>query len=210
MNFQSLKGYKNYLLFPQKPLLSLGILSFTIVGGAFITLQTSQAIKNNHTPQIMSRLTTLQSQLTTLQQAVNKPLPEINVDAITQQIALLSDHLNQLHTINPEEFNQTLNHTEANLRSQLNAIQTVVNHLDAKTNPIKYVNHKHLPFKVVSLDSIQQIPVASLAYDFKVVPLEKNDALAGWTLIHLDYGKQRIEFENARKERVLITNKHIG
>ena len=69
---------------------------------------------------------------------------------------------------------------------------------------------KSLPFAIVSIDSIQQVPVASVTYDYKTIPLEKGDALAGWKVVSVDYSKQRLELENAQSERVLVTHEHVG
>jgi len=77
--------------------------------------------------------------------------------------------------------------------------------LNQKQHPITYLPASTLPFQVISIDSIQQVCVASVRYDYKTVPLEKSDALAGWTVLSLDFGKQKIELENANKERVVVT-----
>ena len=105
---------------------------------------------------------------------------------------------------------QALNQTEATLAKRLDAIQEIVRHLDSKQVAIKYLDPKTLPFHVVSIDSIQHIPVASITYDFKTIPVEQGDALAGWRVLSLDYGKQRMELENTKKERVRLTHNSIG
>lgn len=188
---------------PHRSLLLLLALCLTIglstLGFLLVTLTKSQMPNDTD---VMARLNTLQSQLTTLEHSINKPLPK--------EITQLSERLEHLKKATADELNQTITHTEATLSNQLDSIQTVVNHLDAKASPTKYLRPENLPFNIVSLDSIQQIPVASIAYDFKIIPLEKNDVMAGWTLISLDYGKQRLEFENTKKERVLITHEQIG
>lgn len=61
-----------------------------------------------------------------------------------------------------------------------------------------------LPFKVLSIDSIQEVPVASIAYHYKTQAMEKGDALAGWTVFEINYAKQTIEFENTDKAHVLV------
>lgn len=198
---------REWLLFPSRPILSITLLGLTTVTGALLATHETTHAKP---AEVISSLTALQTQLTSLANAINKPSFDVNVDGISQQIAGLSVRLNQLRAVDPEQLNQTINHTETVLSGQLNSIQTTVNHLDEKAMPVKYLKPENLPFNVVSLDSIQQIPVASIAYDFKVIPLEKGDVMAGWTLIQLDYGKQRLEFENAKKERVLITHEQIG
>ena len=83
-------------------------------------------------------------------------------------------------------------------------------HLEEKKTSLKYLPVQSLPFSVISLDSIQHVSVATIAYDFKHVPLEKGDSLAGWRVISIDYGTQHMEFENTKKERVLVTLNQIG
>ena len=36
------------------------------------------------------------------------------------------------------------------------------------------------------------------------MPLEKSDSLAGWTVLSVDFGTQKIELENANKEHVIV------
>ena len=195
-------------LFPLKRQTIVTIIIGVAVIGSALLLENRKPINatDMQSLEVMSRLTALQMQLTQVEHAVNKPLKEVNLDAITQQISLLTTRLGQLRAVNPDE----LHHTETTLQGQLKSIEATINHLDTKSTPIHYLKPENLPFKVVSLDSIQHIPVASVAYDFKTIPLEKNDMLAGWTLISLDYGKQRLAFENSKKERVLITHEFIG
>ncbi|HAU1882023.1 TPA: hypothetical protein JBJ86_17435, partial [Legionella pneumophila] len=71
-------------------------------------------------------------------------------------------------------------------------------------HPIKYLPINTLPFKVISIDCIQQVSVATVAYNFKTVPLEKSDQLAGWTVLSIDFGLQRMELENGNKEHVVV------
>ncbi|WP_426741416.1 hypothetical protein, partial [Pseudomonas aeruginosa] len=73
-----------------------------------------------------------------------------------------------------------------------------------KRHPIKYLPVTSLPFKVISIDSIQQISVATVAYNFKTIPLEKSDKLADWIVLSIDFGLQRMELENSNKEHVVV------
>ncbi len=74
---------------------------------------------------------------------------------------------------------------------------------------MKILSASQLPFKVLSIDSIQEIPTVSLAYHYKTQALEKGDTLAGWTVFEIDFAKQIIEFENADKAHVLVhLNQH--
>lgn len=90
------------------------------------------------------------------------------------------------------------------IKKQLEGITDLLRHLDEKKQPVKMLSENQLPFKVLSIDSIQEIPVASIAYHYKTQALEKGDALAGWTVFEIDFAKQIIEFENADKAHALV------
>lgn len=188
-------------------LISMGVIVMLIIGiGVYLTMHASGKPQvDNHSEALLTHLTTIQKRLSTIEQVVSHT-GNLNLEPIKQQLNLLSNRINQLQSINPAQLTQT----EKILHEQLNTIQTVVNHLDKTTTPIKYLAVNELPFHILSLDSIQHIPVASVDYDFKVIPLEKEDKLASWKLIRVNYAKQELEFENAKKERVLITRDHIG
>lgn len=159
---------------------------------------------------VAERLDALHSQLESIEKTTRKPLPEINLSGITEQIASLSKSINELREADKQHLTQTLSQTEAALGHELHSIREVVNHLDAKKSPVKYLSIKELPFAIISIDSIQQVPVASVAYDYKTIPLERGDSLAGWKIVSVDYSRQRIELENAKSERIVVTQDHIG
>ena len=163
-----------------------------------------------NTQLVVSRLNQLQTQLESVQESVKKPLPDVDLSAITQQINAVSARLEAVRASNVDELSQTITHTETTLAGKLDSITDVVSHLDQRASPVKFVDLSALPFKVVSIDSIQQIPVASIAYDFKTVPMEKGDALAGWRVVSLDYSKQRMELQNKQNAHVLVTYEHMG
>ena len=188
-------------------LVSMSAIIMLIIGvGVYMVIHTIEKTPiNNHSEALLTHLTTIQKRLSTIEQVVSHT-DSPNLEPIKQQLNLLSNRINQLQTIKPAQLTQT----EKILHEQLNTIQTAVNHLDKTRTPITYLAANELPFHILSLDSIQHIPVASVDYDYKVIPLEKEDRLASWKLIRMDYAKQQLEFENSKKERVLITRDHIG
>lgn len=159
---------------------------------------------------VLSRFDEMQGLLKTLADNANKPLPKINLKEISAQMELLSNHLVELREADNQLLAEKINDTQKVLGQELHSIKKVVTHLDSQKSPIKYLPVKILPFSIVSIDSIQQTPVASVAYDYKTIPLEKGDALAGWKVVAVDYGKQRLELENSKAERVLVTHEHVG
>lgn len=202
-----LPNWKLLLLFPEHRVLSVLIIGAAAVAGTALAITNEPDTKPNL---VMSQLNALQARITGLQELVTKPIPEINLSGITQQVQQLSKQIVEVHTQNSAHFDQSLSKTETALVMRLESIQQLIRRLDAHKSPVKFLNPKDLPFKVISLDSIQHIPVASIAYDFKTIPLEKDDSLAGWKVIHIDYGKQQLEFENSKKERVVLSHEQIG
>jgi hypothetical protein len=178
------------------------LLSLNLVLGITIVLL---QYKNSHEPiQISARLNEIQSQIGTLQQAVKAPAEKIDLSAINQDFNRLTALIGELKSKDEGQLNQLVIESRTQLADKLDAMHTVINSLDQKHHPIKYLPVTALPFKVIGIDSIQEVSVASVAYDFKTIPLEKSDSLAGWAVLSVDFGKQKIELENANKERVVV------
>ncbi len=149
--------------------------------------------KTNHEPaKIDARLNEIQSQLGNLQQAVKAPAEKIDLSSINQDFNRLEKLISDLKSKDEGQLNQLVIESRTQLSNKLDAMHTVFDSLDKKQHPIKYLAVGALPFKVVSIDSIQQVSVASVAYDYKTIPLEKSDALAGWTVLSVDFAKQKI------------------
>ena len=197
--------FKSFLPFPERRLLSYSLLGLTLGSGALLAVMSAT---NMHEYNV-SQLDLLQNNLSKLQDSVNKPALAVNLNPMTQQIQQLSQQLDDVRAQNSNHLDQALNQTETALITRLDEIQQMVRHLNEKQLPVKYLPPESLPFSVVSVDSIQHVSVATLDFDFKYVPLEKGDSLAGWRVISIDYGTQRIEFENAKKEHVLMTLENI-
>ena len=176
--------------------------SFNAVMGVSLLLVLSNI---NHGPSSINKsLSEIQSQLVSLQQIMKTPGEKLDLGAINQDVKRLETIMHELKTKDDGQLNQLVVESRTQLANKLDAIHTVINSLDKKQHPIKYMDVTALPFKVISIDSIQQVSVASVTYDYKTIPLEKNDALAGWTVLSIDFGKQSIELENNNKEHVLV------
>ena len=215
MKINAIASIKNLWVLPERKVLFFSTLvlvmgASTALGIATIHNEPTLASEQTSNSLVLSRLNEFQSQLKTLSENTNKPLPEVNLKAITQQIAQLSSRLEQLRESDSKQLTETITHTQNELGQELHSLKEVVTHLDDKKSSVKYLPIKSLPFAIVSIDSIQQVPVASVTYDYKTIPLEKGDALAGWKVVSVDYSKQRLELENAQSERVLVTHEHVG
>lgn len=184
---------------PTMKWLAIGTVYLALVVGIML-VKDHPADSTKDTEIISTRLNDIQSQLINLQKEVQKPNEKIDLSSIDQDFDKLEALIEQLKSNN----NQLLNENRNELTHKLDSIHEVVNTLDKKQNPVKYLPVSILPFKVLSIDSIQQVNVASVTYDFKTIPLEKDDTLIGWTVVQVDFGKQLLELENSNKERVVI------
>ena len=180
-------------------------LSLILVGVVLVGMNHVPTNKTNDSDVISHRLDTLQAQLGALHEAVKKPVESIDSTAMNQEFNKLGSLIEQLKSKEDNTLNQLIGENRAQLSHKLDALHEMVTTLDKKQHPIKYLQVTSLPFKVISIDSIQQVSVATVAYNFKTIPLEKSDQLAGWTVLQIDFGQQRIELENSNKEHVVVT-----
>lgn len=155
--------------------------------------------KTKDTTIITTRLNDIQTQLGTLQKEAIKPPEKV------QDFDKLAILIEQLKSKDEHTISQLISDNRAELSHKLDELHELFNSLDKKQHPVKYLPATALPFKILSIDSIQQVSVATVTYDFKTIPLEKNDKLANWTVLLIDFGQQRIEFENRNKERVVVS-----
>lgn len=184
--------------------LSSASLVLALIGGS-VLVEYHYQCKTKDTEIITSRLNNIQVQLGNLQQAERKTDEKVNLTALNQDFNKLATLIEQLKSKEDNTINQLITDNRAELSHKLDVLHEVINSLDKKQHPIKYLPVTALPFNVISIDSIQQVSVATVTYDFKTIPLEKSDKLANWTVLQIDFGQQRIELENSNKERVVVT-----
>lgn len=109
-----------------------------------------------------------------------------------------------------QTFADTIQQTEASLKKDITDLSSSIKSLTFSSQAIQFLPKETLPFKVLSIDSIQGTSVGSMEYDFKTIPLEEGDSLAGWKIKTLDYAKQCIELTNSKNEHVRLKAQDIG
>lgn len=174
-----------------------------LVGGMFFVKARMPATAGDN-KQIETRLSNIEAGLSQLQGQIKSPAAPIDLSPVNQELKNLTALMEQLKSKDDNQLNQLITENSSELTHKLDAIHQVINDLDKRQHSVKYLPGTALPFKVVSIDSIQQVSVATIAYDFKTIPMEKTDTLAGWTVLQIDFGKQQLELENSNKERVLV------
>ncbi|HAT8857639.1 TPA: hypothetical protein JBE16_02970 [Legionella pneumophila subsp. pneumophila] len=163
----------------------------------------------NQSPANHNELNILGEQLTSIQTQLKQPVEQPDLSPITQNLNQLNNFVQQLKNKDDHQLGEIFTTEQGAIKKQLEGITDLLRHLDEKQQPVKMLSASQLPFKVLSIDSIQEIPVASIAYHYKIQALEKGDTLAGWTVFEIDFAKQIIEFENTDKVHALVRlNQH--
>lgn len=175
--------------------LSLLILNVLLISVVYV---------KNQSPRNHQELNTLGEQLASIQTQLKQPVEQPDLSPITQNLTQLNSFIQQLQNKDEHQLGEMFTTEQGLIKKQLEGITDLLRHLDEKKQSVKMLSASQLPFKVLSIDSIQEVSVASIAYHYKTQALEKGDTLAGWTVFEIDFAKQTIEFENADKAHVLV------
>lgn len=175
--------------------LSLLLLNVLLV--VFVYVRNQSSANNYEFHALSERLSTIQTQL-------NQPIKQPDLLPITQNLKQLGEFIQQLQNKDDHQLGDLFTTEQVAIKKQLEDITELLRHLDEKKQPVKMLPASQLPFNVLSIDIIQEVSVASIAYHFKTQALEKGDSLGGWTVFAIDFVKQTIEFENADKAHVLV------
>ncbi|HAU1484762.1 TPA: hypothetical protein F8R85_16190, partial [Legionella pneumophila] len=166
--------------------LSLLLLNGLLV--VFVCLKSQPSLEKN-------KFNTLDERLTIIQKQLNQPTEQPDLSLITQNLKQLGEFVQQLQNKDDHQLGEMFTTEQIAIKKQLEGITDLLRHLDEKKQPVKMFPVSQLPFKVLSIDSIQEVSVASISYHYKTQALEKGDSLAGWTVFEIDFAKQTIEFE---------------
>lgn len=175
--------------------LSLLLLNGLLV--VFVCVKNQAPLNNNELNALGERLTTIQTQL-------KLPAEQLDLSPITQNLKQLGEFVQQLQNKDDHQLGDLFTTEQIAIKKQLECITDLLRHLDDKKQPVKMLPVSQLPFKVLSIDSIQEVSIASVSFHYKTQALEKDDSLAGWKVFEIDFAKQSIEFENAEKSHVLV------
>ncbi|MCC5791778.1 MAG: hypothetical protein JJT82_04110 [Legionellaceae bacterium] len=154
-------------------------------------------------PQLQN-VSSLESRLDAIESKLNQPAIAPDLSPINHHLQELGQFIQQLNNKDDHQLGELFSTGQVALKKQLDGISDLLNTLDAQKHPVKTLPANALPFQVLSIDSIQEVSVASVAYDYKTQALELGDSLAGWTVVQLDFSNQLIVFENHDQAHVTL------
>tara|TARA_Y100000588_G_scaffold356775_1_gene413365 strand:- start:285 stop:872 length:588 start_codon:yes stop_codon:yes gene_type:complete len=145
--------------------------------------------------------------LAIIESRLRQPAKEPDLSPINHNLKQLSQFIQQLQNKDDHQLGELFSTGQIEIKKQLSGIAELLSRLDEQKNPIKTLPASRLPFQVLSIDSIQDVSVASVSYDYKTTALEQGDSLAGWNVVQIDFARQFIEFENVDKAHVSLNLK---
>jgi hypothetical protein len=149
-------------------------------------------------------LSPVTTQLTNISTKLDAPSSSTDLKPITKELTQLKNLIQQLQNKDSHQLGDLFSTGQDEIKKQLSQVANLLAKLDEQKHPIKRLPASKLPFKVISIDSIQDSSVASVAYNYKTQAIEQGDSLAGWKVIQLNFAKQLVEFENSDKSHVLV------
>ena len=155
-------------------------------------------------------LSSVENRLSAIESKLGQPVKSPDLTPINHNLKQLSQFIQQLQNKDDHQLGELFSTGQVAIKKQLDGIAELLTRLNEQKHPIKTLPASSLPFQVLSIDSIQDVSVASVLYDYKTQALEKGDSLAGWTVFQINFSRQFIEFENTDKAHVSLTLKSNG
>lgn len=178
-----------------KKYLDLKWLSLFLLQGllfVFICLKNQASIHNHELKELGERLITIQTQL-------KQPVEQPDFSPITQNLNQMGEFIQQLQNKDDHQLGELFTTEQIAIKNNSIALSTCCVIWMIRNSLSKCFRQASYPFNVLSIDSIQEVSVASISYHYKTQALEKGDSLAGWKVFEIDFAKQTIEFENVEK-----------
>lgn len=158
--------------------------------------------------QITPKTTDSKPELQAIQRAIEHvPTPKIDLSPIRAEVAELVALIQQRKDSDAASFNTLVNDIKTELASKFENIEATIASIENKAHVVKLLPASSLPFKVLSIDSLQHVGVATVAYGFKTTALEVGDSLAGWKVQEVDFAKQQMVLSNDEGEVRLQLNR---
>jgi len=153
---------------------------------------------------MQNQLNDITAKLANIEASLSNKNAFVDIDSIKLTLASLITQINQISQSNDKTITSKITQSNDQLNTQLKTIKSVL--VDIKKQNVHHtvISSSNLPFKLVSIDNIQENDIVTINYDSHMLPLEINDYLAGWKLIKASTVNQKAEFENKQKNYVKI------
>ena len=150
-----------------------------------------------------TQLSTISSQLDALAHQLSNNQAYVNLDKVQQSLAQLQHQLQNMTASSNAEITKQIHHSTAQLQKQLTGVKHTMERLMQKQHH-RQLAPSNLPFKVISIDTIQQANVVTVSFDHRFLPLDIGDSLSGWQLMKAKADAMTAEFKNDHQQYVTV------
>ncbi len=110
-------------------------------------------------------LSSLDNRLSAIESKLGQPVKGPDLTPINQNLKQLGQFIQQLQNKDDHQLGELFSTGQVAIKNQLDGIAELLTRLDEQKHPIKTLPASSLPFQVLSIDSIQNVSVASVSYD---------------------------------------------
>lgn len=155
-------------------------------------------------PSVAAEFDDIAEKLAHIEASLSKDHTIVNVDQVRSDIANLATQVNQATARANAEISEQIKASTAALEQKLGQVNSQLVKLNRHSAHHRFLMVSSLPFKVMSIDNIQEADVVSVDYGHHVVPVDVGESIAGWTLVSANSAQQKAQFRNAHHEYVAI------
>lgn len=167
------------------------------------TAQKQQTISVKSNP-LADQLNDISAKLAHLEQGLSGNQAYMNIGQLKQSLAALQAQVSQVSQQSNHLLSEEIERSTKSLQQQLTTIKKSLSVMTIQRAHHKQLSANALPFKVVSIDNIQQADVVSVSYAHRILPLNMGEQLAGWTLLHANDADQHAQFQDQHGNQVMI------
>lgn len=153
---------------------------------------------------INQTLTDMQGKLSVIEQELHANNSNKTLNKLENDLHDINQHVQDILQSNTQVIESSLQANSQQLQQQLATLTHTVSNLQQSIQPISYLSPKALPFKVLSIDDIESVPVITIIYHDDTFPIEKGESIADWQVVGANYEKQTAEFINDKQQHVII------
>ena len=206
--------YLKFLVLNLMLILVIGLLTFIFINIMHVHMSKNSGDITQNKPSTQyiftQKLDDIQGRLSVIEQSLRSDKSQKNMSQLEVKLQGLNQNIQTLSNNNAQAIESSLSSNSDKLQQQISQLSHNIAELKQSMQKTIYLKSSALPFKVISIDSIEAQNVVTVAYDYKNVPLEQHDALAGWALLKADYALQTADFVNSKQQHVFISLSHGG
>ena len=168
-----------------------------------IIMNEHSQVKASDNP-IHDELDDISAKLANIEQKLGQRHAYVNLDEVRKSLGSLNAQVGNLANHSNQIVTAQIKSSTKQLQGQLSTIKQELAVITAKKTHHKMMNVSALPFKVMSIDNIQQHEVVTIRYANRILPIDIGDSIANWALVSANTVDQKAQFRTTNNNYVLV------